>query len=83
MNELIEKEIIQMKELTKTLEELDKSRISLQFITIDKFCELSGWSKKTAGELFNRKDFPSCNYGKEKIAELTAIKKYFSVPRRK
>ena len=34
-------------------------------------------------ELYNKKDFPSCDYGREKIAEINAVRNYFSVPRRK
>ena len=46
-------------------------------------CEATGWSEPTVKNLFNRPDFPSCDFGKEKKAEITAVINYFSVPRRK
>lgn len=55
----------------------------IMFLNIDDVVELTHWSKKKVQELFNRDDFPSCDFGKEKIAEANAVIKYFSVPRRK
>lgn len=54
-----------------------------KFYTIDETAKLLGWSKTTVQELFNCKDFPCCDFGKRKVVEISALKKYFSVPRRK
>ena len=55
----------------------------IKFFTIKEFAEISGWSIPTVQKLFNSEDFPSCDYGKEKIVEASALKNYFSVPRKK
>lgn len=84
---------VETAELVETIKKLDEvcSKIdvvsekatTLGFITIAKMAELTGWSKKTVEELYNRRDFPSCDFGKSKVAEVNAVKEYFSVPRRK
>ena len=36
----------------------------------------------TVRNMFNRADFPSCTFGKEKLVETSALKEYFRLPRR-
>lgn len=72
-----------VKELIKGLEDINNKATLIQFIGIKEFSKLSGWSIKTVQNLYNRKDFPSTDYGKEKKAEVHAIINYFKVPRRK
>lgn len=79
----MEKRIEDLKEIVNYLKEIDKESVNLCFIGIADIMERTGWSKKTVQELFNRPDFPSTDFGKEKKAEIHAVIKYFSVPRRK
>lgn len=55
----------------------------LNFITIKDFSLLTGWSIRTCQNVFNLPDFPSSDYGKEKIAEVEAVRKFFEQPRRR
>ncbi len=79
----LDEQLDKVKELIKGLKEVEEKANLIQFISIKKFVELTGWSEKTVQELYNRPDFPSTNYGKEKKAEVHAIINYFKVPRRK
>lgn len=54
-----------------------------KFYTIGETAKLLRWSEPTVQDLFNREDFPSCDFGKKKVVEATALKNYFSTPRRK
>jgi len=83
VNTDIDTQLANIKELVSTLKELKETAQLIQFVTMKQFCELSGWSMSTVKTLYNRPDFPSSDYGKEKVAEVHAILKYFSVPRRK
>lgn len=79
----MEKRIEDLKEIVNYLKEIDKESVNLCFVGIEEMMKRTGWSKKTVQELFNRPDFPSTDFGKEKKAEIHAVIKYFSVPRRK
>ena len=72
-----------VKEIIHYLREIENTTNLLRFITIREFSEITGWSIPTVQNLYNRPDFPSTNYGKEKKAEIHAIVEYFKVPRRK
>ena len=77
----IEEELDKVKELVKNLNEIKSKANLIQFISIKEFSKLTGWSEKTVQELYNRADFPSTDFGKEKKAEVHAIIDYFKVPR--
>ena len=79
----IDEQLDKAKELINVLKEVNETAQLIRFISIKEFSELTGWSEKTVQELYNRKDFPSTDFGKEKKAEVHAIINYFSVPRRK
>lgn len=79
----LDEQLDKIKELIKSLKEVEERANLIQFISIKDFVELTGWSEKTVQELYNRPDFPSTDYGKEKKAEVHAIINYFKVPRRK
>ena len=70
-------------ELCEKLDEANENCRKLRFITIRDMQKATGWSLTTVQELFRMKDFPCCDYGKEKVAEINAVIKFFSVPRRK
>ena len=52
---------------------------SIKFLTIKQVTELTGWNLNTTRNVFNRPDFPSCDFGKEKVIEIHALVNYFSV----
>lgn len=79
----VEEQIKKVQKLIDELSELENKVNRLIFVTIEDLCDMTGWSPVTVQNLYNRADFPSCNFGKTKVAEISAVKKYFSVPRRK
>lgn len=79
----IDSELEKVKELVVGLNEVKEKAKLIQFISIKEFTELTGWSEKTVQDLYNRADFPSTDFGKEKKAEVHALIDYFKVPRRK
>lgn len=79
----IDEELDKIKELVKSLNEVKEKANLIQFISIKEFSTLTGWSEKTVQDLYNKADFPSTDFGKEKKAEVHAIIDYFKVPRRK
>ena len=83
LNTDIDKEIQKTSELIDKLNEANQITKTLKFISMKEFCNLTGWSLKTVQNLYNRKDFPSTDFGKEKKAEVHAIIEYFKIPRRR
>lgn len=79
----LDEEIAKAKELLELQAKIAEEAQMLRFITIREFAKMTGWSLTTVQQLYNRPEFPSCDFGKEKIAEAHALLKYFSVPRRK
>ena len=53
------------------------------FYTPTEFAELRGCSLPTALNIYNLNDFPSENYGKEKVALGSAIREWYSKKRSK
>ena len=60
----------------------DKSKL-VNFITIREFAELRNCSIKIAQDIFNDKTFPSENYGKQKVVEISALKNWYAQKRDK
>lgn len=81
--EQIDSQIEKLKELLKLQEEVHNNVISLAFLSVEDVMKLTGWGRNTVNKLFDEPDFPCCDFGKEKKAEIHAVIKYFSVPRRK
>ena len=79
----LDEQLDKIKELLLYLKKIEKTTDLLKFISIKEFAEITGWSLPTVQNLYNRPDFPSTDYGKEKKAEIHAIVEYFKVPRRK
>ena len=83
INTCLDKQLDKVKEILHYLREVEATSDLLRFISIKEFAEITGWSVPTVQNLYNRPDFPSTDYGKEKKAEIHAIVEYFKVPRRK
>lgn len=79
----IDTELEKATKLFKTILEIENASKALNFLTIKDVADATGWSFGTVRQLFNRPDFPSCDFGKEKIVEVHAALNYFSVPRRR
>lgn len=79
----LDEQLDKANELLLCLKEIERTTDLLRFISIKELAKITGWSEKTVQTLYNRSDFPSTDYGKEKKAEIHAIVEYFKVPRRK
>ncbi len=73
----------EIKGVVSKVENIETKLKQPKFYTIKETAKLLNWSEKTTQDLFNRKDFPSCDFGRTKIVEMSALRQYFSVPRRK
>jgi len=73
----LDEQVEKVKELLIYLKEIEKTTDLLRFISIKEFSKITGWGERTVQELYNRPDFPSTDYGKEKKAEVHAIIEYF------
>ena len=51
------------------------------FLDAKELSKKLGWSMRKVFKLFNDPEFPSSDYGKKKVVEMDALKKYFSVKR--
>lgn len=79
----LDEQLDKVREIMLCLKEIENTTDILRFISIKEFSKITGWSIPTVQDLYNRPDFPSTDYGKEKKAEIHAIVDYFKVPRRK
>lgn len=79
----IDTELEKATKLFQTILEIENTSKALNFLTVKDIADATGWSLGTVRQLFNRPDFPSCDFGKEKIVEIHAALNYFSVPRRR
>lgn len=58
-------------------EKADKIRNQIGFYTIKDVCNLTGLSEPTVQTIFNRPDFPVCDYGRKKLVFIPAFYDYF------
>lgn len=72
-----------LKDMITSVTELSGVIDTVKFLTVKDVAELTGWNVTTVRNLFNIEDFPSCDYGREKVVEIHALVAYFSVPRRR
>lgn len=79
----IKEELKMLDEMIEKINLLEDKSKMLQFITIGEFARLRNCSIKTAQDIYNDSSFPSENYGKQKVAELQAIKEWYQVKRDK
>lgn len=69
-------------ELIKLLTECEERSRTIAFITPEDLAQLTGWSLPIARKIFQEKTFPCCDAGKTKVAEVSAVKAWFSQPRK-
>lgn len=72
------KEAQELLKVFKTIEEkAERIRTQIGFYTIKDVMKLTGFSEPTVQALFNRQDFPVCDYGRKKIVFIPAFYEYF------
>jgi len=62
----------------EVLQKLNVESKLLQFYTIEDVVKMTHWSRHTVENMFNDPEFPSMNYGKEKLVEASAFMEYCS-----
>ena len=70
-------------EIVGKVETIEAKLKEPKFYTIKEVAKMTGWSIPTVQNLFNRRDFPSCDFGSSKVVEGSALRAYFSKPQRK
>lgn len=73
----IEEEINKCSELLTKYAQLEQHAKKLHFVTIREFAEMRGCSIKIAQDIFNLPDFPSEDFGKEKVVSLEALRNFY------
>ena len=79
LDELIKK----CDELLSKYEQLEEQTKKIHFITIKEFAEMRGCSIKIAQDIFNLPDFPSEDFGKEKVVSIEALRNWYMQKRKK
>lgn len=79
----IDETLKKVEELIVKCEELGDKGKQLYFITVKELAEMRGCSLKTALDLFNLPDFPSEDFGKEKVVYIEALKEFYMKKRSK
>ena len=72
-----------LNELLAKYEQLEKQTKKMHFVTIREFAEMRGCSIATAQAIYNLPDFPSEDFGKEKVVSLEALKEFYMTKRSK
>lgn len=77
-------ELKEARELLSVLGEVEEKaqciREAFGFYTIKDVMGLTGFSEPTTQALFNRSDFPACDFGRKKIVSIRAFWDYFDKP---
>ena len=79
----IEQHIQKCVELLAKYEQLEEHTKKLHFVTIKEFAEMRGCSIKIAQDIFNLPDFPSEDFGKEKVVSIEALRNWYMQKRKK
>ncbi len=69
--------IKKLNELLAKYEQLEDKTKKMHFVTIKEFTEMRGCSIKIAQDIFNLPDFPSEDFGKEKVVSLEALRNFY------
>lgn len=78
----IDEQLDKVEELIKRLTDCEEKAKTIAFITPEDLAMLTGWNIKLARRIFSDKTFPCCDAGKTKVAEVSAVKRWFSQPRK-
>lgn len=73
----------QLEELLAKYEQLEEKTKKIHFVTIKEFAEMRGCSLAVAQRIFNLPDFPSEDFGKEKVVSIEALKEFYMTKRSK
>lgn len=79
----IEEESKKIGELLIKYEQLEQQTKKIHFVTIKEFAEMRGCSIKIAQDIFNLSDFPSEDFGKEKVVSIEALRNFYMQKRKK
>lgn len=79
----IEEELKKIGELLVKYEQLEQQTKKMHFVTIKEFAEMRGCSIKIAQDIFNLPDFPSEDFGKEKVVSIEALRNWYMTKRSK
>lgn len=73
----IEEESKKIGELLVKYEQLEQQTKKMHFVTIKEFAKMRGCSIKIAQDIFNLPDFPSEDFGKEKVVSIEALRNFY------
>lgn len=79
----IEEESKKIGELLVKYEQLEQQTKKMHFVTIKEFAKMRGCSIKIAQDIFNLPDFPSEDFGKEKVVSIEALRNFYMQKRKK
>lgn len=77
INTNTEAELQKLNEYLIKCEEAEEKTKKIHFVTIKEFAKMRGCSIKIAQEMFNLPDFPSEDFGKEKVVSIEALRKFY------
>lgn len=72
-----EAELQKLNEYLVKCEEVEQKTKKIHFVTIKEFAEMRGCSSAVAQRIFNLHDFPSEDFGKEKVVSIDALKEFY------
>ena len=78
-----EEQIKKLNELITKYEQLEEQTKRMHFITIKEFAEMRGCSMCVAQKIYNLSDFPSEDFGKEKVVSIEALRNWYMTKRSK
>lgn len=77
VNTTVEEDLKKLTEYLAKCEEVETKTKQLHFVTIKEFAEMRGCSLAVAQRIFNLPDFPSEDFGKEKVVSLEALRNFY------
>jgi len=83
VNTEIDTNIKKLDDMLEKLKFLENKTQLLNFITIREFAEIRGCSIKISQDIFNLPDFPSEDFGKEKVVSIEALRIWYLEKRKK
>lgn len=83
INTTTEADLQKLNEYIIKCEEVEEKTKKIHFVTIKEFAEMRGCSLSVAQRIFNLPDFPSEDFGKEKVVSIEALKEFYMTKRSK